>query len=174
MREISHKTLKIAQRVRDPSRKLAVLRIDRPVASPSMTEENSRSPDQPIADSPHSQLQSSPTPLPSCCHPILSSSAEKHSHHDHTSAPIPKPQQAYFSPYTRHPPPSSSPVTTSTETLNECCAPIRVPGVRPAKKMGLSKTQRICILLGIDAVFFLIELVVGEYNTCVFERRANH
>ncbi|EXJ74161.1 uncharacterized protein A1O5_02455 [Cladophialophora psammophila CBS 110553] len=27
--------------------------------------------------------------------------------------------------------------------------------------MGFSKTQRICILLGIDAVFFLIELVVG-------------
>jgi hypothetical protein len=29
--------------------------------------------------------------------------------------------------------------------------------------MGFTKTQRICILLGIDAVFFLIELVCGQY-----------
>ena len=133
-----------------------------------MIEENSRSPDLSDADSPQSQVQSLPTPLPSCrpvaCHeekptPLIISPpihAATHPYHNHTAEPR-KPQPAYFSPY-RHTLPSSA----STETLNECCAPVRVPGPRSPIKMGLSKTQRICILLGIDAVFFLIELVVGE------------
>ncbi len=135
--------------------------------------QNGRSPDLSLADSPQSQVPSWWTPLPSCRHALhekaepLNISPPIHaathpSYHDHTTAPQ-KPQQAYISPYTRLTRPTSPPSFASTDTLNECCAPVCAPGPRPAKKMGLSKTQRICVLLAIDAVFFLIELVVGEY-----------
>jgi hypothetical protein len=44
--------------------------------------------------------------------------------------------------------------------LNECCAP-REKTPRLKGMMGLSKTQRILVLLAIDSAFFLLELVVG-------------
>jgi len=34
-------------------------------------------------------------------------------------------------------------------------------------KMGLSKSTRILILLGIDAAFFLLELIVGQFVATV-------
>jgi hypothetical protein len=55
------------------------------------------------------------------------------------------------------------PLTASSVTLNECCAPAPAQASRNKSKMGLTKTQRIGILLAIDSVFFLIELIVGEW-----------
>jgi hypothetical protein len=56
------------------------------------------------------------------------------------------------------------PLTASSVTLNECCAPAPAQAPRSKSKMGLTKTQRIGILLAIDSVFFLIELIVGEWQ----------
>jgi hypothetical protein len=56
---------------------------------------------------------------------------------------------------------SFSPFTVSESTIYECCAPRQAQASTKFRKMGLSKSQRICILLGIDSVFFVIELVVG-------------
>lgn len=52
----------------------------------------------------------------------------------------------------------------STLTLQQCCA---APVHRPTKrstKMGLTKTQRIGILLAIDSAFFLLELTIGKLD----------
>ena len=75
-----------------------------------------------------------------------------------------KPDQAYFSPYRLPASPSSpsSPSTASTATIDECCAPQLPRAPRTLGKMGLSKTQRICVLLAIDSGFFLVELTVGR------------
>lgn len=97
---------------------------------------------------------------------ITSSSAPSSIRTVHTLAPvqppdfIEKPPQAYFSPHQLSSSPAS-PCTASTQTLHECCAvpPAQSPSTTT---MGLSKTQRIIILLGIDSVFFLVELIVGE------------
>lgn len=52
--------------------------------------------------------------------------------------------------------------SASAVTLNECCAPRTArAGSRKFGRMGLSKEQRIGILLGIDGLFFLVELSVG-------------
>jgi hypothetical protein len=52
-------------------------------------------------------------------------------------------------------------------SVNACCAP-HVPLKRPtSRKMGLSKSNRIIVLLVIDSVFFLVELVVGKDDTRV-------
>lgn len=69
-----------------------------------------------------------------------------------------KPEPAYLSPLPSH---QSSPFSSSAATLNECCAPRTAQAPAPKKKMGLTKTQRIGILLGIDSAFFIVELVVG-------------
>jgi len=68
-----------------------------------------------------------------------------------------KPDHAYFSPYRASP---SFPFTVSTETVNECCSPRPAQAPR-GSRMGLSKSQRIGVLLGIDTAFFLVELIVG-------------
>ena len=54
-------------------------------------------------------------------------------------------------------------VCSSAElSVNACCAP-HAPLKRPTSKtMGLSKSNRIIVLLVIDSVFFLVELVVGK------------
>lgn len=39
--------------------------------------------------------------------------------------------------------------------------------------MGLSKSTRISILLGIDAAFFLLELIVGQYVDTAFPGLSN-
>lgn len=137
----------------------------------------------PEAASPHSQSQSQPlTPRPtlpaSCRHRhcseenpaqlLISSSPPsslipvQHLYHHPPPDYIRKPQQAYFRPYRRTSRSSSfSPSATSTDTVHECCAPVCARPPTTTSKMGLSKTQRICILLAIDAVFFLIELICG-------------
>ena len=97
------------------------------------------------------------------------------SYPDHLTDTVPKPQPAYFSPYRRTSSTAqSSPETASTETVNECCAPVCARPSGTPKKMGFSKTQRICILLGIDVVFFLIELVVGQCPAGLSSRRIIH
>jgi hypothetical protein len=70
-----------------------------------------------------------------------------------------RPQPAHITPSSKHYSSLSSP---SAVTLNECCAPRSAPAPPSKRKMGLSKTQRIAILLGIDSVFFIIELTIGE------------
>ena len=73
--------------------------------------------------------------------------------------PIQKPGQVYLSPY-RHP--SSSPYTASNVTIDECCAPKLTQAPRTRKRIGLTKSQRIGVLLAIDFAFFLVELIIGE------------
>ena len=58
---------------------------------------------------------------------------------------------------------STTPFDSSTTTLNECCAPKRAQP-ETIRKMGLSKSQRIGILLAIDSCFFVLELVVGKWQ----------
>lgn len=87
--------------------------------------------------------------------------------HEALSSRAPRrPEPVYLSP--RH---HSSPPTSSSVTLNECCAPAPLSAqARPLKKkMGLSKTQRIGILLGIDSAFFLVELIVGKWELSQIE-----
>ncbi len=83
---------------------------------------------------------------------------------------IQKPAQVYLSPYraptspaSPSPPPPPPPLRASAETLDECCAPIPAKAPRTPSRMGLTKTHRILILLGIDSAFFLVELIVGEW-----------
>ena len=73
---------------------------------------------------------------------------------------VARPEKAYLSPHKCLA--SLSPFSHSSTTLNECCAPSSATRPRKHWKMGLSKSQRIIILLGIDSCFFLIELIVGE------------
>ena len=87
--------------------------------------------------------------------PALSSSLPNFSH-----SPA-RPEPVYLSPPHSH---QSSPPNSSSVTLNECCAPRSAQAPTPKKKMGLSKTQRISILLAIDSVFFLVELTCGEWQ----------
>ena len=79
------------------------------------------------------------------------------SHDTHNLTPPARPEPVHLR---THPSPSPSPFNSSCETLNECCAP-RAQAARPKSKMGLTKSQRIGILLGIDTAFFLVELTVG-------------
>ena len=58
---------------------------------------------------------------------------------------------------------STTPPDSSATTLNECCAPKRAQP-ETSRKMGLSKSQRIGILLAIDSAFFILELVVGKWK----------
>ena len=81
-----------------------------------------------------------------------------------------RPEPVYLSP--RHSHQSSQP-NSSSVTLNECCAPRSAQAPTTKKKMGLSKTQRISILLAIDSVFFLVELTCGEWQDST-ERRAKY
>jgi hypothetical protein len=54
----------------------------------------------------------------------------------------------------------------SEESLNECCAPGHKTR-RSKRKMGLSKTKRILVLLAVDSAFFLLELAVGTLQDCL-------
>jgi hypothetical protein len=54
----------------------------------------------------------------------------------------------------------------SEESLNECCSPGKKTR-RSKRKMGLSKTKRILVLLAVDSAFFLLELVVGTLQRCL-------
>lgn len=76
---------------------------------------------------------------------------------------ITRPDRVYLNP--RH---RLSALNDSKSTFNECCAPNPGLVAGPKKRMGFSKSQRICILLAIDSVFFLIELVVGMF-TCILK-----
>lgn len=81
--------------------------------------------------------------------------------HDPIVHEIPtRPDPVYLSPLHNHRPSSSNP---SSVTLNECCAPRPAQAPPPKKKMGLTKTQRIGILLAIDSAFFVLELGVGRW-----------
>jgi hypothetical protein len=73
-----------------------------------------------------------------------------------------KPQPAHISPERCHLIPSFN---SSDVTLNQCCAPPSAKSSPKFGRMGLSKEQRIGILLGIDGIFFLIELSVGTSTT---------
>jgi hypothetical protein len=76
-----------------------------------------------------------------------------------TSLPV-RPEPVHLSGHSSEPP---SPFNSSCETLNECCAPCaQVPRLK--SRMGLSKSQRIGVLLGIDTAFFLVELTVGMWQ----------
>jgi hypothetical protein len=66
------------------------------------------------------------------------------------------PEAAHLRPYLSN---QHAPFPSSCATLHECCAP-RAPA-RKFGRMGLTKSQRIGILLGIDTAFFLVEIVVG-------------
>lgn len=57
---------------------------------------------------------------------------------------------------------SVHPPSPSELSINECCAPRAPLRSPPDKKMGISKSNRIIILLVIDSAFFLLELVVGK------------
>jgi hypothetical protein len=72
----------------------------------------------------------------------------------HQTRKIEKPEKAFLRPPRR--------VCSSAElSVNACCAP-HVALKRPtSKRMGLSKSNRIIVLLVIDSAFFLVELVVG-------------
>ena len=71
-----------------------------------------------------------------------------------------RPPAVYLSPPKSQ---STTPFDSSTTTINECCAPKRTQPATP-RKMGLSKSQRIGILLAIDSAFFVLELVVGKWQ----------
>lgn len=76
---------------------------------------------------------------------------------------VKRPETAYFTP--RRALPSFEFIsTTSSLTLNECCAPSRPQTPSTHATMGLSKTQRIAILLAIDSAFFLVELIIGKWH----------
>lgn len=91
--------------------------------------------------------------------------------HIHVPSPLPsrspsdvglpaRPEPAHLSPEAHNP----SPFSSSSLTLNECCSPRNARATSPKfGRMGLSKEQRIGILLGIDGLFFLIELSVGTF-----------
>lgn len=83
-----------------------------------------------------------------------------------------RPKPAHLSPKAHDPSPFSSSLT-----LNECCTPRNARATSPKfGRMGLSKEQRIGILLGIDGVFFLIELSVGTFlqNARKINSRTDH
>jgi hypothetical protein len=73
-----------------------------------------------------------------------------------------RPEPVYLSPLHSH---QRSPHSSSAVTVNECCAPRPAQAPLAKTKMGLSKSQRIGILLGIDSAFFLVELCVGMWQS---------
>ena len=93
----------------------------------------------------------------------LSSSSSSHIISYHSTQPIElplRPEKAHLSP-DRTPTSLESPASASSVSFNECCAPQIPHSPRNQTIMGLSKTQRISVLLAIDSVFFLIEIVIG-------------
>lgn len=76
---------------------------------------------------------------------------------------VTRPETAYLSPH-RALPSFESLSSPSSIALNECCAPSNPQSTSAPTTMGLSKTQRIGILLAIDSAFFLVELVIGEWH----------
>lgn len=92
---------------------------------------------------------------------IISSIASHHSltHSDTLLVAIQRPEQAHLKDSGDISAPKWS-SQASKESLNECCA-TRAKAIKPKRKMGLSKTKRILVLLAIDSAFFLLELVVG-------------
>ena len=121
--------------------------------------QNLRDLDAPLQQSPHSghHTVGDITPGPSTC----TYHSTSPSYETNTRQTVTKPDPVYLSPHHSY---QSSPPTSSSVTLNECCAPASAQARPPRRKMGLSKTQRISILLGIDSAFFLVELVVGKWN----------
>lgn len=99
----------------------------------------------------------SPSPSPPSSYPTDSSLLRTH-----PIELVQRPETAYFSPYRARP--SHFLSTTSSVTLNECCAPSKLNTTTTQNTMGLTKSQRIGILLAIDSIFFLIELVIGELH----------
>lgn len=65
---------------------------------------------------------------------------------------------------------SVHPPSPSKLSINECCAPRAPLRSHTDKKMGISKSNRIIILLVIDSAFFLLELVVGRQSCHHFLR----
>ena len=57
--------------------------------------------------------------------------------------------------------------SSSTLTVNACCTPNRRGPRSEPRKMGLSKSNRIIILLVVDTAFFFLELIVGEFSSMV-------
>lgn len=125
----------------------------------------------PSSDSQTLRYQHHPRPEPSI--PISSSFLKFHSHCATSSpglnvnfAPIlpARPENALIK--QQRVPPSSQPssASTSVPSLHECCNNLNEHGIEIQPRiMGLSKSQRIAILLAIDGVFFFIELVAGMY-----------
>lgn len=76
--------------------------------------------------------------------------------------PIGKPEKAILR-SSRRPCSSIRLSSPSQLSVNACCAPRQqVPASSPDRKMGISKSNRIVILLVIDSAFFLLELVAGK------------
>jgi hypothetical protein len=106
---------------------------------------------------------------------IMSSMTEKNatnsqdstssSHNINTNEPTPaqeaqrieKPEKAFL-----RSPRSRSLCSSAELTVNACCAPHVPLENTTGKTMGLSKSNRIIVLLVIDSIFFLVELVVGK------------
>jgi hypothetical protein len=103
-------------------------------------------------------LTSSPSSLPLPSYPTDSTL-----NRDSSIELVRRPEAAYLSPH-RALPSFEFLSTTSSITLNECCAPSRPQTTLTHTAMGLSKTQRIAILLAIDSAFFLVELIVGKWD----------
>ena len=57
---------------------------------------------------------------------------------------------------------------SSTLSVNACCKPNHRAAASQDKKMGLSKSNRIIILLVVDSAFFLLELIVGKTASSPF------
>lgn len=104
----------------------------------------------------HFDVNSSLPPEPQYSHPA-------------TVLPPVRPQPAHLAPERTLWLPSC---TSSEVTLNQCCALPSAPSSPKFGRMGLSKEQRIGILLGIDGVFFLIELSVGTLQITLKQERS--
>lgn len=114
-------------------------------------------------------------------HPSSSSSSSRINPY-HSTQPIElpqRPERAHLSP-DRTPTSLDSPASASSVSFNECCAPQIPHSPDNQTTMGLSKTQRISVLLAIDSVFFLVEIVIGmpksTVHVCatVFDPSANY
>lgn len=55
------------------------------------------------------------------------------------------------------------PISANFLVYRLCCSQSHIPGSGSQTTMGLSKTNRIIILLVIDTAFFLLELIAGSY-----------
>lgn len=74
-----------------------------------------------------------------------------------------RPAKAHLRPL-RTTPSAVCPFSPSQLTLDECCMPYAPVNSASTKKMGLSKSTRIIILLVIDSAFFITELVIGRFT----------